>query len=257
MEKIIYEASTRHHEIKVIEENNIRKMMFGKGYCSEQSAIDLSDQSIHVFDYSFLAMHSLLFCNYPSKILMIGLGGGVVPRKMSELLPDTCIDIFEIDEEVLKISKEFFNFKESSKVKVHIGDAFDLIKNINNKYDIIFIDAYTSSYIPFHIMSKEFFDNIYNCLSDDGVVANNVANFHILYRNQINTIYNVFGESIYGIDGYTNPFTTTLFVLKRDRSISIPDAYRSFRFTPQKILLNDDIKSTRIISVNDEGGVLC
>lgn len=257
MEKILRKASTKHHDIEIVEENNIRKMMFGKGICSEQSAIDLSDPSIHVFDYSFLAMHSLLFCNYPSRILMIGLGGGIVQQKMRELLPDTFIDIFEIDEEILNISKEFFGFKESSKVKVHIGDAFELIKNVKCKYDIIFIDAYTCSYIPFPIMSKEFFTDIYNCLSEDGVVANNVANFHILYKNQINTIYKVFGEHIYGIDGYTNPFTTTLFALKKDRSIKIPDTYKDFRFVPRKILLTDEIKNTRMISVNDEGGILC
>jgi spermidine synthase len=257
MEKIIREAYTKYHDVKIVEENNIRKMMFGRGMCSEQSAIDLSDPSIHVFDYSFLAMHSLLFCNYPSRILMIGLGGGIVQQKMRELLPDTFIDIFEIDEEILNISKEFFNFQESSKVKVHIGDAFELIKNVEKKYDIIFVDAYTSSYIPFPIMSKEFFENVYNCLSEDGVVANNVANFHILYRNQINTIYSVFGESIYGIDGYTNPCTTTLFALKKDRSISIPDAYKDFRFTPQKILITNKIKNSRIITINDEGGILC
>jgi hypothetical protein len=107
-----------------------------------------------------------------------------VNRQLAELLPDTFIDIFEIDEEILNISKEFFNFQESSKVKVHIGDAFELIKNVEGNTIVAQGGTYNFRFKILNVeMGNENTEVFYDVLVDgDGEVE---INFGTDYEPEI------------------------------------------------------------------------
>jgi spermidine synthase len=255
---ILCEVKTKFHNIRIEDEDSIRTMYFGKGMCSEQSAIHLVESHKHVFDYSLLAMHSLLFNLRPSNILIVGLGGGVIPKEM-EKYTSSNIDVIEIDPEVVRLSKEYFFFKETDRLKVYIGDAFDVVKTLSKKYDIVILDAFLTNYIPFHIMSIEFFKSVYNVITDDGLVAVNVANMHPSYGSQINTIRKVFGDHLYFIDGIRNPVTTMLFSLKKDRVIYKSKCDRPIchflGVQPEKLVITDEIKNAQIICISKSSDV--
>lgn len=251
---ILYETKTPFHHIFITEDYPIRKMVFGYGSCSEQSAINLQNPTEHVFDYSFLAMHSLLITPYPSKILIIGLGGGVLPIEMVKYVSNATIDVIEIDPEVLRLAKEYFLFKESEKVKVYIGDAFNVVRTMKDKYDIIIVDVFNTNYIPPPIMSKEFFKSIFKIALNNGVVAVNMANNYFLFHSQINTIRSVFGNVLYRIDGVNNTNTSLLFALKKEKEIiRIHDRplCHFLAMQPWRIKITDDIKNAKILSIKD------
>lgn len=251
---ILHQIKTNYHDIKITEENSIRKMIFGNGLCAEQSAINLEYPSCHVCDYSFLAMHSLLITPYPSKILVIGLGGGVIPMEMDKYATNSIIDVIEIDPEVIKLAKEYFFFKESSRLKVHIGDAFSVIQSLKGLYDIIIIDVFFSSYTPFHIMSEDFFKNIFSITSLDGVIGINMANVHPSFNSQINTVRNVFGNTLYYLNGANNPNTTMLFALKKEKEIIKIHGRPLCHFLglqPERLEITEEIKNAKIFRMND------
>jgi spermidine synthase len=251
---ILHEIKTPFHNIRITEENFIRKMLFGYGMCSEQSAINLKKPSEHVFDFTFLAMHSLLITPYPSKILIIGLGGGVLPTEMEKYVSGATIDIIEIDPDVLRLAKEYFYFKESDRVRVHIGDAFNLVPILKDQYDIIIVDAFSTNYIPFHIMSKEFFESVFNVTSDVGVVAANVSNSHPSFYSQINTIRQIFGDFLYLANGTRNEVSSMIFAVKKEREIiklhNRPICH-FLAIQPEKIVITDEIKNAKILSLKN------
>jgi len=219
MPKVLYEIKTQHHQVKVVEENSIRKLLFGEGLSKEQSGIDINNLYLHVFDYSLLSMHSLLFSTTPSSILVIGLGGGVIPREISRFVPESNIDIIEIDEEVYKIAKEYFYFEDSEKVNVHIGDAFSIVKTLSKKYDIIIADAFCGGYIPFHLMSDNFIKSLYSIMNEKSVIAFNMCNWHMSFFSQLNTVCSVFGyDNIYQLRGRRNKYTSIIFASKGNLS---------------------------------------
>jgi len=249
---ILYEKETPYNQIKVVEEDSIRKLLFGPGMSQEQSAIDLYEPNIHVFDYSFLAMHSLLFVHRPSRILVTGLGGGVIPQYLSRYFPDVSIDIIEIDPEVVNVAKEFFSFQETDKIKVHIGDAFQVVSQLEEKYDIVILDAFQNQYVPFHLMSIEFFKMVNTITKVPGVVVANMCNGHPSFFSQINTFRSVMGGDIYRLNGFKNHYCSMLYAPKGHVNL-LDGGNMNCHFLmlcPFKQEMTDEIKTSQIFSLS-------
>ena len=64
----------------------------------------------------------------------------------------------------------------------------------DKKYDIIQIDAYRQPYIPFHLVTQEFFQEVYDHLEDDGVLAINVASVRGVSTDLTAMIYRTIRE---------------------------------------------------------------
>lgn len=90
------------------------------------------------------------------------------------------IDTIEREEERIKEAKE--NFKKAEvedKVKLYEGDAVEILPTLNEKYDVVFIDAAKGKY-PF------FLKEALRMLNKDGVIfADN-----ILYKGYVLSDYN-------------------------------------------------------------------
>ena len=70
----------------------------------------------------------------------------------------------DISEEIIKLGKEYFGFKEEEKLKSVIGDAYEYVKkNESEKFDVILMDVnYEEKEIgmspPFKFVSTDFLD---------------------------------------------------------------------------------------------------
>jgi len=251
---IIYETRTAFHQVRVEDNYPIRKLLFGHGLCSEQTGINLEEPHKHVFDYSALAMHSLLMCPDPKSVLIIGLGGGFIPMEVQRYTNGSVIDVIEIDPEIKTIAEKYFSFQESERIKVHIGDAFQVIQTMPRKYDFAVIDAFDSSYIPFHLMSCEFFKMVYDVLGDDGFASVNMSCIHPSFSSQVNTIKSVFGDNLLFLHGSRNPISYMLFALKHPMEIL---SYKERPFChflgvkPPPIPITEEIKNAPIFSLHD------
>ena len=254
--KYLYKTSTKYHKIQVVEENGFRGLLSGVGICQEQSAIKPSDLRYHVFDYSQAAMYSLCFIRNPEEVLVVGLGGGVVPREMSHYRPLTGIDVIEVDKEIIRVAKEYFFIEESDMLKIHHGDAFLVVPEMakdNRKYDIVFLDAFFSNYIPFHMMSKEFFASVDSLLKSKSVVAVNCCNQHPSFPNHINTLIQVFGDRVYRMDGDRNPAATMLFFVRggmKPELLDLSPDYYPPRI-PIQTKISDGVRKAKIFQLND------
>lgn len=250
--KTLYELQSNYNNIRVVEEGSIRKLVFGdSGLCHEQSAINVEKLHENVFDYSLLAMHSFLFIPDPERVLVVGLGGGVLPRQISYYFINTQVDVIEIDPEIISVAKEFFFFEETDKIKIYNGDAYAVLSVLKDKYDIIILDAFSSNYIPFHLMSKEFYAYVLCNCKEESVVASNVCNWHPSFLSQINTMASVFGQNIYRLDGSRNVMTSLLYaVMGGLKPIKIAKTMCHFLgVQPEPIVMTDEIKSAKIFSL--------
>ena len=117
----------------------------------------------------------------PTKILEIGTAVGYSAMCFSEYLGENGkIDTIERDIERIKEAKE--NIKkvgEEDKINIYEGDAVEILPTLNDKYDMIFIDAAKGKY-PF------FLNEALRMLADNGVIfADN-----ILYKGYVMSDYN-------------------------------------------------------------------
>ncbi|MDT8346427.1 MAG: O-methyltransferase [Flavobacteriaceae bacterium] len=87
----------------------------------------------------------------PKHILEIGTYTGYATLCMAEGLAQAgIIDTIEINEELEGLIKAFFEASKFSKnIKLHIGDALTIIPQLENTYDMVFIDADKPNYLNY------------------------------------------------------------------------------------------------------------
>ena len=207
--RLIHKENSLYHGIFVYQMDSVVTLRFGKQPTVQmQSQVDISNLRQHRLEYTKMAFCGLLYQPEPKRILVLGLGGGVIPREMHHYFPSAEIDVAEIDPEIPKIAKKYFVFAEDDRLKVHIADGRMFIKEQlrkepGKKYDIVVLDAFSSEYIPFHLMTKEFLEEVKGVLAEDGVVVANVFYNNRLFDAEWATFLAVFGRSQVFIGNYT------------------------------------------------------
>ncbi|KAF3323675.1 methyltransferase-like protein 13 isoform X1 [Carex littledalei] len=85
------------------------------------------------------------------KVVIVGLGAGLLPMFLHECLPFLQIEVIELDPVVVDLAKKHFGFIEDQQMKVHIGDGVKYVfesterENDNSKETrILVIDADSS-----------------------------------------------------------------------------------------------------------------
>lgn len=197
--KVIHEERSLYRNIIVDETNNVRCMRFvlRQRGTHNQSCIDLKDPQRLVFEYTQKVMLALTLKPEPKRILVVGLGGGSLPMSFHELLPQAEILSLEIDPAVVKAAKQFFSYKENEQVKTETIDARVFIKRAGLKkqqWDLIVLDAFNGDYIPEHLMTQEFLQEVKTILSPDGLVASNTFSTSKLYDHESTTYASVFSH---------------------------------------------------------------
>ena len=152
------------------------------------------------------------------RIAILGLAGGTSANQIRIAYPQTIVDGYEIDKEIINVGFDYFGLKDNL-LNIYVEDARWGITHNDNKYQVISVDAYNPPYIPWHLTTREFFTEIYNHLSDKGVMVINVARIfeergllHSLYR----TMDSVF-PSIYIVD-LPGTFNSMIFATKSPTS---------------------------------------
>lgn len=153
---------------------NIEELKKIKEKALEEHIPIIMDDTLEVID-------KILTKLKPNKILEIGTAVGYSAMCFSKYLSaEGKIDTIERDEERIKQAKE--NIKKvgvANKINIFEGDAVEILPTLNDKYDIIFIDAAKGKY-PF------FLKEALRMLNENGVILAD----NILYKGYVMSDYN-------------------------------------------------------------------
>lgn len=169
--KTLLQKETFYHRIRVEEDDEARYMYFDR---TLQSAMNLKDPTALRLVYSRYTSLGFAFRPDAKKMLIIGLGGGSIPKKVQKEFPDLEIDAVEIDPEVIKVAKDYFNVKENKNLRLHAMDGRLFLNRTQNQYDIILLDAYFTDAVPFHLTTKQFFELAQKKLAPNGIIVANL-----------------------------------------------------------------------------------
>lgn len=110
-------------------------------------------------------------------LLVVGLAAGTIPRQYSAVYGPIPIDGIEIDPEIVEAGSLFFdmNAEAMPNLTVIVEDGRYALSQLDRRYTVIGIDAYRPPYIPWHLTTVEFFQEVRAHLTPDGVVTINVG----------------------------------------------------------------------------------
>jgi predicted membrane-bound spermidine synthase len=110
----------------------------------------------------------------PQRVAILGNAAGTTARAYEEFYPRTRVDGVEIDSELSDIGRRYFDMN-NPRLHLYHEDARPFLRRIDASYDVISVDAYRQPYIPFYLTTREFFENVRDRLTPDGVVIVNVG----------------------------------------------------------------------------------
>ena len=192
----IYQEKSMYRNILVYEEDGLRCMKFGRQDAGKQTCISLQNPDALVLNYTRMLLGALYLNPEPKKILVIGLGGGVLPTALQKILPQAQIDSVELDPSVAKVARQFFGFSPAPHSAVVIEDGRVYVKRAQKqgkKYDLVILDAFDQVYVPEHMLTKEYLLEVKSLLAPGGVLAANTFSTSKLYDAESATYASVFG----------------------------------------------------------------
>ncbi len=111
--------------------------------------------------------------NGGENILFLGMAGGTAVKQLLHF-HDVNVDAVEIDPKVVEVAEDYFGVEEGERLRVYNMDARMFIRQ-EGRYDIVDIDVFHGADIPVHLATVEFFQEVDDHLTEDGVVMMNVV----------------------------------------------------------------------------------
>ncbi len=169
-ETVLFQKDTAYHHITVTELDATRYLRFD---ALTQSGVNIRYPDRFVYSYTEGLLVPFLLRPSTSRVCVIGLGGGIVPRAAARLKPGTAVDSVEIDPVVRDVALKYFLYEESGMIRTFIEDGRVFLSHPGPAYDLIVLDAFNSTGVPFHLTTREFFATARSRLTADGVLAVN------------------------------------------------------------------------------------
>ncbi len=169
IDKQLYSGQSDFQRIDVFESAEFGRFLTLDGYMmlTEKDEFIYHEMMVHVP----MAVHPSV-----KDVLVIGAGDGGVIRELVSYDSVERIDLAEIDEQVVEVSKKYLPFTASKlddpRVKIHYQDGLKYVRHYENKYDLIIVDS-TDPFGPGEgLFTREFYGNCFKALREEGIMVN-------------------------------------------------------------------------------------
>ena len=112
--------------------------------------------------------------NEPARALLVGVGGGTILHLLSRKFPRLQLVGVEIDEEILKIARQFFELDKIPNLEIVVGEGGEYISSYHaDPFDLVFVDAYLGGNFPLHFEEEQFLTQLRRILDLGGLAVIN------------------------------------------------------------------------------------
>jgi spermidine synthase len=154
-------------ELRVVELDGLRYMLIDGGTHTIVDAWTMETR----FEYVDVVDIAKSFYEAPGRLLLIGLGGGSVVKSYAR--DGWQVDAVEIDPAVTRLAYSHFGLLPDE-ATIHHQDGRRFLIDRDQTYDLIILDAFGSSSVPFHLITREAFGLVRSRLAPGGVVVLNI-----------------------------------------------------------------------------------
>lgn len=158
--------------LTVSEEDGVRYMHLGGDHI--QSAMRLDAPHALELDYTQTMMAFLLFHPRPSECLMVGLGGGSIPKFMHRKFRAARMRVLELNPAVVTAARSLFHLPDDdARLRVEVSDGARAVHVARGRYDVLFADGFIDGEQVPELVSQEFYEAARRALRLPGVLVVN------------------------------------------------------------------------------------
>lgn len=221
----MFETDSAYHRLKVTDNEGVRLLQFER---NRQSSMRLDDPFETDFEYPGYLHITYAIAPHALDTLIIGLGGGMVVKRMWRDYAPMRVDVVELDPEVVAIARAYFALPSDPRIRVFVDDGRRFVDNCDESYDIVILDAFDDDSIPRPLLTEECMRSVAALLNPGGVVAWNIIGavyggqsklFRSVYRTARNVWRNVWVFPVGFADDVTDR-TRNIIMLASDVDLS-------------------------------------
>jgi spermidine synthase len=203
-QQLIEERSSTYNNIYVYKDGPNVTMTFGhnKRFFTE-SVYNTKDELELPVAYTRVMTVALAYTNGLEKLLEIGFGGGRTAWYLHKHVPSLDITCVELDPAVVELARKYFGVRPENRFKINVADGRSYMLKSKERWDVIMIDAYRGPFVPFHLLTEEFFKVVKSKLKPGGVVVQNIEPGTMMFDSALATLQKVFANlDIYDVGNY-------------------------------------------------------
>jgi spermidine synthase len=168
----LYQEDSPYQQVRVREDDLFRYLILDRTF---HAVMWKADPVELYLPYSQVMMAALAVHPSPKRALILGHGGGSLAKWLAAHWPELEVDTVEVDPSVVRAAEQYFDYHPVPTHHVHVADARKFLRATDARYDIIWLDVFARHLIPFHLTTQEFFQEVRAHLTNDGVLAVNLA----------------------------------------------------------------------------------
>lgn len=193
--RLLEERSSTYNNIYVYKEGPNVIMTFGhnRRFYTE-SIYDSTDELALPVTYTRFMTVGLAYASAADNLLEIGFGGGRTAWYLHKHMPKLDITCVELDPAVVDLAQKHFGVKAEDKFRIVTADGRSYLMKSRESWNVIMIDAYRGPFVPFHLLTEEFYKGVQSKLKPGGVVVQNVEPSTMMFDSAIATISKVFAN---------------------------------------------------------------
>ncbi len=208
----------------ILETTSERRLHFAPD--SIQSVMSLDEPDALISAYTRKMMAFLLFKPQPRNIVMVGLGGGSLPKFCYRYLRKTQITVVEIDARVIALRDEFRVPADDDRFRIVCDDGARYMANRSENIDVLIVDAFDRIGLAPTLATTDFYTQAAQRLSPDGLLVMNFSGDTQRYSTHIKQIGVAFSGSK-ALLPVTTDDNLVLFTFKKRISLATTARYES------------------------------
>ncbi len=259
-QNVIFTKETDYYNVRIVD---IYLHKYGKSRILMLDFDTHSIESEYIIENVYTEIYPAfaVFKKQIQDIAVLGAGAYTLPKHLQSFYKNSKVTVIEIDPAIKDIAEKYFKL-DSTKIASITGDARQIIKQSNKKYDLIFGDTYNSFIsVPGYMLTNEFNNEIKNKLNPGGIYAINFISSIVgensdLFRSILTTMKKTF-PSFYVFAFEDHPEATqNIIIIGVNDDIHIPESKVKQELSRSK---NPSLADNLVDSKNHlstEGGIL-
>lgn len=179
--KVIYCCHDSEGPIEVVEAFGVRCVHFGTD--ARQTAMALSEPDRLELSYLRAMLIGLVVVRDPSRILILGLGGGSLARFLLHNFPEARIDVVEVRPAMVEVAQNYFGLCPNDRLHIHISEAGEYLNRSLAEGaaapELILVDLFDDQGLAPVVLQHDFFAALAAFLGPGGIVCINLWSGHL------------------------------------------------------------------------------